>query len=95
MELLYRYLQGPQFRQRISATVEVYSEMKEDMETGKAYMERRWAKRDKVIERAVKGVSGMYGDMQGILGMSMPELEDIEQKAIAPAVPEDLDESEK
>ena len=95
MELLFRYLQGPQFRQRVEATVEVYWEMKQELETERASTERRWAKRDKMIERAIKGVTGMYGDMQGILGKSMPELDNIESKALAPATPEDTGESDK
>lgn len=41
-----------------------------------------WAKRDKQIERVIKNVSGMYGDMQGIIGASLPEIRSLELKAL-------------
>jgi hypothetical protein len=94
MEMLFQYLQGPQFRQRVEAAVEVYLEMKKELESEKAIMARRWAKRDKMIERAINGVAGMYGDMQGIIGLSIPELEKIEAKALAPATDDGPGEAE-
>jgi len=45
-------------------------------------------KNSKKVRRAIGGISGMYGDMKGILGRSSPRPENIEMKALAPALPE-------
>ncbi|WP_237706021.1 DUF2130 domain-containing protein [Methanocella conradii] len=95
MEMLFQYPQGPQFRQRVEAAVDAYLEMKQELESEKAMMARRWAKRDKMIEHAINGIAGMYGEMQGIIGLSIPELEKIEAKALAPATDEDSSESKE
>ncbi len=39
-------------------------------------MNRIWAKRDKQIDRVINNMSGMYGDMQGII--SLPTIEPLE-----------------
>lgn len=50
---------------------------------------KRRAKKDKMFERAIGGVSGMYGDLQGIFGMTMPELDGVEMKSLVPSLSED------
>lgn len=37
-----------------------------------------WAKRDKQIQRILDNTVGMYGDMQGIIGASLPEIKGLE-----------------
>ncbi len=37
-----------------------------------------------MFERAIGGLSGMYGDLQGIFGMTMPELDDVGMKTLVP-----------
>jgi hypothetical protein len=43
-------------------------------------MMRIWNKREKEIERVVANTVGMYGDMQGIIGTSMPKIKMLELK---------------
>lgn len=74
VELIYNYLSGSEFRQRIEAIVEAFTSMKEDLEAEKRAMEKIWAKRESQIARVVKNTSGMYGDLQGIIGASLPEI---------------------
>jgi hypothetical protein len=75
MELLYTYLSGPEFRQRVEAIVESFVAMREDLEAEKRAMERQWAKREKQIERVVHSTTGMYGDLEGMIGASLPHIE--------------------
>lgn len=82
MELVYQYLTGPRFRQRVQAIVEAFSSMKEDLEREKKAITRQWAKRDEQIERVMKATVGMYGDMQGIAGKTLQEIEGLELKAL-------------
>ncbi len=70
-DILYRYLTSTQFRQRVEAVAEGIVRMKGDIESEKRSMERQWAKRTKEIEKAMGNISGMFGDLQGIMGPSL------------------------
>ncbi len=78
MEVLYNYLAGPQFCQRVEAIVESFSAMKNDLDAEKRAMEKQWAKREKQIERVVQNTAGMYGDLHGIIGTSLPSVRTLE-----------------
>lgn len=82
MELLYSYLTGPRFRQRVQAIVEAFSNMKEDLDREKKAITKQWAKRDEQIERVMQATVGMYGDMQGIAGKTLQEIDGLEIKAL-------------
>lgn len=88
MEMIYGYLSGVEFRQRVEAIVESFVAMKEDLERERRATEKAWAKRDKQIQRVIQNVAGMYGEMQGIIGKSLPEIESLQ----LPAPAEDAEE---
>jgi hypothetical protein len=71
MEILYRYLSGPEFKQRVEAIVEAFVAMQEDLQEEKRVTERRWARREKQIQKVISNTSGMYGDFQGLIGSSL------------------------
>lgn len=75
MELVYQYLSGPRFRHRIEAIVEKFSDMMEDLEKERKTMTRLWAKREEQLRGAIESTAGMYGDLQGIAGKSLQEIE--------------------
>ena len=77
-EMVYQYLTGPRFRQRVEAIVEAFSTMKEDLDKEKKAITKQWAKRDEQIERVMEATVGMYGDLQGIAGKSLLEIEGLE-----------------
>jgi len=74
MERLYEYLVGPLFRNRVSAIVEACVSMQDDLEAEKRALTKHWAKRQRRLELLMNGTAGMYGDLQGLAGRSMPEL---------------------
>lgn len=78
MEAIYNYLSGPEFRQRVEGIVEAFRAMREDLEAEKRAMMKIWAKREKQIERVTTNTTGMYGDMQGIIGSTLPEIKLLE-----------------
>lgn len=82
MEMLYSYLTGPRFRQRLEAIVEAFGSMKEDLDKERKAITKQWAKRDEQIERVMQATVGMYGDMQGIAGKTLQEIEGLEMKAL-------------
>src|SRR5262245_29057585 len=78
MEMVYQYLTGPRFRQRIQALVEAFSSMKEDLDREKKTITRQWTKREEQIDRVMQATVGMYGDLQGIAGRTLQEIEGLE-----------------
>ncbi|MFA5866713.1 MAG: DUF2130 domain-containing protein [Actinomycetota bacterium] len=82
MEAIYNYLSGTEFRQKVEAIVEAFTTMKEDLEKEKRATQAQWAKRDKQIDRVVANTVGMYGDLQGIIGTSLPQIEALEMKEL-------------
>jgi hypothetical protein len=82
MGMVYEYLTGPRFKQRVQAIVEAFSTMKEDLDKEKKAITKQWAKRDEQIERVLQGTVGMYGDLQAIAGKSLGEIEGMSLKAL-------------
>ncbi|MGY4349723.1 hypothetical protein ACVWXM_006216 [Bradyrhizobium sp. GM7.3] len=74
MELIYRYLTGPRFRQRLEGIVEKFDELKEDLDKERKFMNRIWSKREGQIQSVIETTVGMYGDLQGIAGKALPEI---------------------
>jgi hypothetical protein len=74
MELIYQYLTGPRFRQRIEGIVEKFDELKEDLDKERKFMNRIWSKREGQIQSVIETTVGMYGDLQGIAGKALPEI---------------------
>ena len=81
-ELIYHYLTGPRFKQRVEAIVEAFSSMREDLDKERKAITKQWAKREEQIERVMQSTVGMYGDLQGIAGKSLQEIEGLEMKAL-------------
>ena len=82
MEMVYQYLMGPRFRQRVQAIVEGFSSMQEDLDKERKVIMKQWAKREEQIDRVMQATVGMYGDLQGIAGKTLQEIEGLELKAL-------------
>jgi hypothetical protein len=78
MELVYDYLTGSRFRHRVEAIVEKFSDMQADLEREKKAMTRLWSKREAQIQGVIESTVGMYGDLQGIVGRALQEIEGLE-----------------
>lgn len=82
MELVYQYLTGPRFRHRVQAIVEKFSDMQEDLEKERKTLTKLWAKREEQIRCVIESTAGMYGDLQGIAGKTLQEIEGLEVKLL-------------
>ena len=78
MEMVYGYLTGPRFRQRVQAIVEAFSSMRDDLDRERKAITKQWAKREEQIDRVMQATVGMYGDLQGIAGKTLQEIEGLE-----------------
>lgn len=78
MELVYNYLTGVEFKNRVEAILQSFVAMKGDLEKEKRALQSIWAKREKQIERVICNISGMHGDLEGIAGMALPSIKTLE-----------------
>jgi hypothetical protein len=78
MEVVYNYLSGSDFKQKVEAIVEAFKAMKEDLEKEKKAFSKSWAKREKQLELVITNTAGMYGDIHRIIGTSLPEIKLLE-----------------
>jgi hypothetical protein len=85
-EMIYQYLTGPRFRHRVEAIVEAFSTMQEELDKEKKVIIKQWTKRKEQIDRVMQSTAGMYGDLQGIAGKTIQEIEGLDFRALsAPA----------
>jgi hypothetical protein len=66
IEVLFNYMTGPEFRNRVEAIASSFIEMRDDLEKEKRTISRHWAKRAKQLDVIIVNTSGMYGDLQGL-----------------------------
>jgi hypothetical protein len=75
MAMLYNYLRSPSFRQKIEAIFDVFVVLRKDLAQEKKQFSKMWAKREQQINKVEENLPRIYGDLQGIMGASLPELE--------------------
>ena len=77
-EQVYAYLTGPRFRQRVEAIIERFSDMQADLDRERKAMTRLWARREEQLRGVLESTCGLYGDLQGIAGRALPELDSLD-----------------
>jgi hypothetical protein len=77
-EILWNYLTSTEFRQRIEAVYDAYSQLMDDLRKEKDWFRKKWAKQEKNIEKVAENILGIHGDLQGIVGKSLPEIKSFE-----------------
>ena len=78
MNLIYRYVTGNEFKQKLEAAFESYHEMQEDLMKEKTLFTSQWAKREKRLLRAMENLVCLYGDVRGIAGGAVQEIKALE-----------------
>jgi len=68
IEMIYDYLTGGEFNNRVRAIIESYDEMARQLELEKKQAQKRWAAQEKILQKVTSGLYGMSGDLQGIAG---------------------------
>lgn len=68
IEMIYNYLTGGEFSNRIRYILESYEEMSKQLDTEKKQAQKRWAAQEKIIQKVTSSLYGMSGDLQGIAG---------------------------
>lgn len=78
IETLFNYLTGPEFKQRVEAIVETFTAMQQELAAERKLFEKRWAKREKQLQRVIANTAGMYGDLEGLIGTPMQSIPALE-----------------
>ena len=71
VEMLYNYLIGDEFSNRIRYIIESYDEMARQIDTEKKQAQKRWAAQEKILQKITSSLYGMSGDLQGIAGQEI------------------------
>ncbi|MFA5927493.1 MAG: DUF2130 domain-containing protein [Patescibacteria group bacterium] len=77
-DVVFNYLLGPEFRGRIESFIESAIAMKSSLEREKRAYVKIWAEREKLIDRIETSMAGLYGDIKGIAGNSLPQIKSLE-----------------
>jgi hypothetical protein len=77
VELLYEYLNSPQFAQKLRVVADSFQKMNDDINRERAAMERLWSKREAEVKRVLMSMAGIVGDLQGYSQTPLPQLDDI------------------
>lgn len=83
IEMMYNYLTGGEFSNRIRYIIESYDEMSKQLDTEKKQAQRRWATQEKILQKVTSSLYGMSGDLQGISGqeiIALPAIDDDEEE---------------
>lgn len=78
MAMLYDYLCGTEFQREVTAIVEAFTQLSNDLQSEQRSMAMIWKKRQKQIDKVLQSTIHMYGSVRGIAGsaiQSIPQLE--------------------
>jgi hypothetical protein len=78
MHMIYSYVTGNEFRQKLEAAFESYHDMQEDLLKEKTLFTSQWAKREKKLLKAMENLVCLYGDVRGIAGGAVQEIKALE-----------------
>lgn len=82
LEALFNYLTKDGFRNKFEVQVESLVALKNDLDTEQRSTVRLWKKREMQLKRLMSNTAVMYGELQGILGSSLPALPSLESPAL-------------
>ena len=76
MEVLYSYLTGIEFKQRVEAIIEAFTSLDAGLKKERLAYEKIWAEREKQIKKVITNTVGMYGDLSGLV--ALPQIKTLE-----------------
>lgn len=78
MKLLYDYLTGNEFHQRVDAIREAFEQMNADLNKERSQAIANFAKREKQIFKVMENTAALYGDVRGIAGGAVQSIKALE-----------------
>lgn len=93
-EVVMGYLTGGEFQRKVQGIAESLIGLQTCMDSEKRAMYRQWAKREKQLHRAIANTAALYGEVSGIIGASLPQIECLDMDALTDESRADESESE-
>ena len=78
IHMLYDYLTGNEFHQRVQAIVEGFNTLQDDLNKERKTMLLTWEKRSKQLDKVMMNTIAMYGSVKGIAGGAVQEIKGLE-----------------
>lgn len=78
MQMIYGYVTGTEFKQKLEASFESYRDMLDDLQKEKTLLLSQWSKREKRLMKAMENLVSLYGDVRGIAGGAVQEIQSLE-----------------
>ena len=78
-EILWNYLTSVEFKHRVEAIYESYNNLRDELQKEKDWFTKKWAREEKSIDRVKDNLLGMHGDLEGIVGKTLPELDQLKK----------------
>lgn len=82
-DILYSYMSGTEFRLRIEAIIDSFTNMQNEIEKEKRYFSNKWARDEKNIRQVIDNTYGMHGDLKGIVGNSLPQIKGLDEDLVS------------
>jgi hypothetical protein len=79
---VYAYLTSPDFKGHIEAIVDSFTTMKHELDSERKMMNKAWGKRETHLTHVIERTVRMYGNIHGIIGASLPEIENLKMQAL-------------
>ncbi len=89
-DLLFSYLSGTEFRLRVEAIIDAFTNMQIEIEKEKRYFSNKWARDEKNIRQVIDNTYGMHGDLKGIVGNTLPQIRGLDSDQIGIDIGKDL-----
>ncbi|RYZ88573.1 MAG: DUF2130 domain-containing protein [Proteobacteria bacterium] len=77
-EMVFKYLTGTKFRQSIDGEIQTVNDLLAGLAKEKRSFMKAWATREQMYNQLIGFKAGLYGDLQGILGKSLPNIANLE-----------------
>ena len=77
-EILWNYLTSIDFRHRLEAIYDSYEQAKVYLDKEKEFFRRKWAREEKNIQLLMENLLGVHGDLEAIIGRSLPEMKGVD-----------------
>ncbi|MDA1316725.1 MAG: DUF2130 domain-containing protein [bacterium] len=71
MEHLYSYVTSIEFRHRVEAILEAFTNMQLEIEKERRWFGQKWSREEKNLRKVLDTTVGMHGDLQSIMGKSL------------------------
>jgi len=78
MDILYNYITSVEFKHRVEAILEGFSNMQSEIEKERRWFAQKWAREEKNLRKVLDTTIGMHGDLQSIMGKSIADLKELD-----------------